>query len=187
MVTVSSDRVGVLTGLLSAVSLALVFSAAGGVIPSTVVPTAPSTVLEAIPTVNAIVSLVAIVTIGYGWVAIRRGNVRRHRSAMLLSVILFATFLVLYLYRLVAVGGTGTFPGPDSVYHYVYLPVLAIHVGLAMVCIPLLYYALLLAASTPLANLPTTRHAQVGRIAAPLWMTSFALGIVVYVLLYLVY
>ncbi|GAB3029406.1 DUF420 domain-containing protein [Natronobiforma cellulositropha] len=180
-------RVPVLTGVLSVVSLALVFSAAGGVIPQSVVPETPSWVLEAIPHVNAVLSLAAIGAIGYGWRAIRAGAVERHRVAMLAAFGLFAVFLVCYLYRLVALGGPASFPGPASVERLVYLPMLAVHILLAVVCIPLLYYALLLALTHSPRELRRTRHAQVGRVAASLWLVSFALGIGVYLLLYHVY
>lgn len=184
---VARERVPVLTGLLTVVSLALVFGAAGGAIPQDALPSPPEWVLEAIPHLNAVISLVAIATITTGWRAIRRGNVRRHQYAMIASTLLFATFLVLYLYRLVVVGGAAEFPGPEAVYRFVYLPVLGIHMLLAIVCIPLLYYVLLLAASRPVAELYESRHATVGRVAASLWLVSFTLGVVVYVLLHQVY
>lgn len=184
---VTRDRVPALTGLLSALSLALVFGAAGGAIPKTAVPAPPGWVLDAIPAINAALSLTAIATIAAGWRAIRRANVVRHRWLMLASVVLFATFLVLYLYRLVVVGGAAEFPGPDAVYRFVYLPVLVVHMLLAVVCIPLLYYVLLLAATHSVGELAGTHHAAVGRIAASLWIVSFALGVVVYALLHHLY
>ena len=181
---VTRDRVPALTVLLSVVSLGLVFGAAGGAIPQHVVPAPPRWVLDAIPLVNAVLSLAAIATIATGWWHVRRRNVSRHRRAMLVAVVLFATFLVLYLYRLVAMGGASTFDGPDAVYRFVYLPILVVHMGLAVVCIPLLYYVVLLASSHSTAALRETPHARLGRVVAPLWLASFALGVVVYLLLY---
>jgi putative membrane protein len=184
---VPRERVGLLTGVLSVVSLAVVFAAAGGRIPASSVPAAPEWVLETIPHVNAALSAAAIGTIAVGWRAIRRGAIERHRVAMLVSFGLFATFLALYLYRLTVTGGPQPFPGPEAVYRFVYLPLLAVHILLAIVCIPLLYYVLLLAFSRPIAELPGTGHARVGRVAAALWLISFSLGIVVYGLLHVVY
>ena len=184
---VPRDRVRPLTTVLRVVSLALVFAAAGGQIPQSAVPDAPAWLLELIPHVNVAISATAIATIALGWRAIRRGNVDRHRVLMLASFGLFAAFLVLYLYRLVATGGPQPFPGPDAVYQFVYLPVLAIHIVLAVVCVPLVYYALLLAFAYPVEELRTTGHARFGRYAAVLWLISFSLGIVVYVLLHVVY
>ncbi len=180
-------HVPALTGVLTALSLALVFGAALGYIPSDLVPESPDWVLTAIPHVNALISLTAIVTISLGWRWIRRGQVERHRRAMLASTGLFAGFLALYLYRLIRLGGPEPFPGPDAVYQFVYLPLLGIHILLAVVCIPLVYYALLLAFSYPASELGRTRHPTAGRVAASLWLISFTLGIVVYVLLHVVY
>ncbi|WP_440770193.1 DUF420 domain-containing protein [Natronorubrum sp. DTA28] len=187
MSVVTQDRVPLLTGLLSVFSVGIVFAAAGGRIPQSVVPAMPDSVLTAIPTVNVLISLMAIGTITLGWRAIRRGDVDRHRIAMLASFGLFAAFLTLYLYRLVATGGPQPFPGPDAVYQFVYLPVLAIHIVLAVVCVPLVYYALLLAFAYPIEELYQTNHARFGRVAASLWLISFSLGIVVYVLLHVTY
>ena len=180
------DRVPELTGLLSVVSLALVFGAALNLIPAAALPDAPDWVFAAIPHVNAVVSTVAVVTILAGVVFARRRQFRKHRAAMLVSAALFAVFLVLYLYK-VALEGPAEFPGPDAIYRQVYLPLLAIHILLAVVCIPLLYYVLLLATTRPVSALVDTAHARVGRVAASLWIVSFVLGNVVYALLYVVY
>lgn len=180
------DHVPALAGVLTVASLALVFGAALGAVPEAVLPRPPHAVLSAIPHVNAGLSLAAIATIAYGWRSIRRGEVRRHRLAMLVSLGLFATFLGLYLYR-VGLEGPTPFPGPDAVYRFVYLPLLAVHVSLAVVCVPLLYYVVLLALTRPVAEIPLTRHPRLGRVAASLWLVSFALGAVVYLLLYVVY
>ncbi|MHB9286414.1 DUF420 domain-containing protein [Halobacteriales archaeon Cl-PHB] len=185
MSTVVRDNVPTLTAVLSLVSIALVVGAVRGLLPMGALPQVDP-LLGAIPHLNAVLSLVAIATIVAGVRAIRRGDVRRHRSLMLTSLGLFATFLALYLYR-VGVEGPTAFDGPDAVYTFLYLPVLVIHMGLAIVCIPLLYYVLLLAVSRPVSQLSETRHPSVGKVAAALWVTSFALGTAVYAMLYWVY
>jgi putative membrane protein len=86
----------------------------------------------------------------------------------------------------VALVGPRAFPGPAVLEGFVYLPILAIHVLLAIVCVPLLYYVLLLALTRPIGEIPLTDHPRFGRITATLWLVSFALGVVVYALLYLV-
>ncbi|WP_435333159.1 DUF420 domain-containing protein [Haloarchaeobius sp. TZWWS8] len=173
------------TALLTVVSLALVVGAARQLIPLWLLPKAPDWVVNAIPHLNAVISLVAIVVIVAGLRAIKRGDYQRHRQLMLTGVVLFVTFLVLYLYK-VALKGPNHFPGTGLV-EVAYLGILAIHMLLAIVCLPLLYYVLLLAWTTPMAELKDTLHPKIGRIAAPLWLVSFVLGNVVYVLLYLVY
>lgn len=173
-------------GALSAVALGLVFAAVGGLVPDSVLPRAPTAVLEAIPTLNAVVSLAAIATISLGVRAARRRDFETHRRYMLASTGLFGAFLVMYLYRLTLLGTTA-FGGPTAVERFVYLPLLAVHILLAIVCVPLVVYVLTLAATRPIADLFDTAHKRIGRVAAALWLVSFALGVVVYVLLYLVY
>jgi putative membrane protein len=180
------DNVREATAVLGTVSLVLVFAAAGQRIPTALLPDAPDAVLDAIPHVNAGVSLLAIVTISAGWREIRRGRVDRHRKLMGASTLLFATFLVLYLYRVALLGPHG-FPGPDAVYTFLYLPLLAIHILLAMICVPLLWFVGLLAATRSIPEIRESPHARVGRVAAALWLVSFSLGVVVYLLLYVVY
>lgn len=179
------DHVPLLAAVLSVASLALVFGAVLGAVPPALLPHAPG-VAAAIPHLNAAISLVAIVAIAVGWRSIQRGDVARHRTAMLAAAGLFAAFLLLYLYKVV-VEGTAPFPGPEPVYTFLYLPILAVHMILAVVCVPLLYYVLLIGLTHPVAEIPSTRHPRVGRIAASLWLVSFALGVVVYLLLYVVY
>mgnify|MGYP000291897896 CR=1 FL=1 len=180
------DRVPELAALLSVVSLALVFGAALRVIPETLLPRASTAVFAAIPHVNAVLSTFAIVTIVAGVTFARRGEYERHRALMVASLVLFATFLVLYLYK-VTMQGPAEFPGPAAVETYLYLPLLAVHILLAIVCVPLLYYVVLLAATRPIREVFGTRHKRVGRAAAGLWLVSFVLGNVVYLLLYVVY
>lgn len=179
------DRVPELTAVLTAVSLGLVFGAALGLIPASVLPRASDAVLHGIPHVNAAVSTVAVVTILAGVRFARRNEYARHRTSMLISLGLFATFLALYLYKVILLG-PAEFPGSGAVYTYVYLPLLAVHVLLAMVCIPLLFYVLLLAVTRPVTALVGTAHRRVGRVTAVLWITSFLLGNAVYALLYVV-
>ncbi|SDX66098.1 DUF420 domain-containing protein [Halopenitus persicus] len=180
------DHVPAVAALLSAAALALVFAAVTGSIPTGYVPDPGDAVLSAFAHLNAVISVVAIGTIAAGGRAIRNGDVRRHRALMGLSTVLFGTFLACYLWRLTLLG-TAEFPGPEVYYRYVYLPFLAVHVLLAIVCIPLVCYALVSALTRPVAAIPETAHRRVGRIAAPLWIVSFAMGVGVYLLLHHVF
>jgi putative membrane protein len=176
------DHVGATAAVLGAVSLALVFAAALGMVPASLLPRAPESVVAAIPHVNAALSALAFVTVAAGWRWIRHGDVTKHRAAMGTATGLFALFLALYLYRIVLVGPT-SFPG-EGLAATVYYAVLAIHILLAMAAVPLVYYVLLLALTRPIAAIRRSRHAAVGRLAASLWLVSFALGVVVYLMLY---
>ncbi len=180
--TWAKDHVPALTAVLSIVSLALVFGAALQVLPSEMLPQWRG-ILNVIPHLNAAISLVAIATIVAGVRSIRRRQVERHKAFMLASFGLFAVFLILYLYR-VAVLGPSTFPGPESIRLFVYLPILTVHIGLAVFCVPFVFYALLSAATRSISEIYDSNHRVAGRIAALLWIISFSMGIVIYVLLY---
>ncbi|WP_336133718.1 DUF420 domain-containing protein [Natronomonas amylolytica] len=183
--TWARENVPILTAVLSVVSLAVVFGAALQAIPTEPLP-APEALLSAIPHVNAVISLVALGTITTGVRAIRNGEVSKHRKLMVASFGLFALFLALYLYRVAIIGPT-EFPGPAAVRTYVYLPFLFVHIALAIVCVPFVFYALLLAGTRPVEAIYETNHRTAGRIAAGLWIISFVMGVAVYAILYQVY
>lgn len=185
MRSVVRTHVGFVTATLSVVSLAAVFGVVGGVVPSRLLPHAPPAVLDALPHLNAVLSALALLAIGSGLLAIRRGDVSAHRRRMAAAFGLFVAFLASYLYR-IAVEGTTSFAGPAAI-EPVYYGLLAVHVGLAIVCLPLLFYVLALAYGYDVGELGGTNHPRVGRIAASLWAISFALGIVVYLALYVVF
>jgi len=175
------DHVPAIAGVLSVLSLALVFAAALRALPASLLPRLEF-LLRAIPHLNAALSLAALLVIGAGVRWARRGRYRRHRAAMAAAFVLFATFLGLYLYRVSVLGPT-PFPGEGPV-RTAYYAILAIHVLLAIVCVPLVYYVLLLAATRPIEAVFETAHSRVGRVAATLWLVSFSLGLVVYAVLH---
>lgn len=148
------------------------------------VPIYPSITLEtstmlshAIAAVNALTVLCLLV----GWYSIRRGWIERHRRAMVSAFALILLFLVLYLTR-VGGGGTKEFVGPDLVTTS-YLIMLAIHIVLSVVAVPLVLYALVLGLTRTPTELTQTHHATVGRAAAGTWLVSLLLGLVTYVML----
>jgi len=179
------DNVPALTAILSAVALALVFGAALQAIPPSLLPPANETLFAVVPHLNAAVSALAIVAILAGWRFVRRGEIARHRASMVTAFVLFAVFLVGYLYRVAHVG-PAEFAGPAGL-ATAYYAFLAVHILLAIVCVPLLFYVLLVAGSRPVPRIYETGHARVGRVAASLWLVSFTMGIVVYLLHHVIY
>jgi len=174
-------RLRATSAALSAGALAAVFAAALGLVPDGLLPRNDA-LIAAIPHVNALLSLLAIPTIVTGVRFARRGQYRRHRAAMLTGTTLFATFLACYLYR-IAIRGPTEFDGTGLV-ATAYYGLLAVHILLAIVTVPLVIHALVLALSHPIDALPRTNHARIGRVAATLWVISFAGGLVVYWLLH---
>ncbi|QCW04129.1 DUF420 domain-containing protein [Natrinema pallidum] len=131
--------------------------------------------------VIAVINTTATVVLLLGWYWIRAGNVEKHRLAMVSGFVLILGFLVVYLLK-VGGGGTKEFVGPKIAY-YPYLVMLAIHILLSIVSVPVVLYALILGLSHTPAELRETPHARVGRIAAGAWILSLFLGVVTYVLL----
>ncbi|ERH12945.1 MAG: putative membrane protein, partial [halophilic archaeon J07HB67] len=69
-----------------------------------------------------------------------------------------------------------------------YLGMLAIHILLSVVSVPVVLYALTLAATHSVGELRSeTPHRKIGRVAAGSWLLSLSLGVVTYFLLNWVY
>jgi putative membrane protein len=145
-------------------------------------PPPVASVLASFPLLIAGINALALACLIAGWRAIRARRVLEHRRFMLAAAGLISLFLVLYVAR-VALGGTKAFPGLQAVRTYVYLPVLAVHIVLSIVSVPLVIYNLLTGLTLGIPEVRTTRHPAVGRYAVALWSTSLALGILVYLLL----
>ena len=135
--------------------------------------------------VIAVINTTATVVLLLGWYWIRAGDVEKHRLAMISGFVLILGFLVVYLLK-VGGGGTKEFIGPQGVY-YAYLVMLAIHIILSIVSVPVVLYALILGLTHTPAELRQTPHARIGRIAAAAWILSLFLGVVTYALLNHVY
>jgi len=177
------ERPGVATAVLSVAGYAVVVATFSGALPY------PDITLD---TVNLLthaiagVNTVTFLTILAGWRWIRRGEVRKHRAAMLSAFGLILVFLVLYMFK-VGGGGTKEFVGPTLVRNYVYLPMLAVHLLLSILAVPVVIHAAVLGVSHTPGELRDTVHARVGRIAAASWAISLFLGVVTYLMLNHVY
>ena len=148
------------------------------------IPIYPSISLETSTLLShtiAIVNALTVLALVAGWYWIKRNHIQRHRAAMVTAFFLILVFLVLYLTR-VGGGGTKEFIGPSLV-TTVYLVMLAIHILLSVLAVPLVLYALFLGLSHTPRELRHTRHAMIGRLAAGSWLLSLLLGLVTYVML----
>ena len=139
--------------------------------------------LVVLPHAIALVNALALVLLSSGWWFIRNGFIKLHRIVMPSALGLIFLFLVMYVTR-IYLGGVKEFPGPESLYLYLYLPVLIIHLALSIICIQPVLYVASIGLTHRIEDIPQTKHRIVGRIAVPMWNLSLALGLVVYVLLY---
>jgi len=176
-------RPGTITAALSLVGYVLVGGALSGRLPL-FPPLSREAVLlfsHLIAGVNALALGAILVGVYY----VRRGEYRKHRAAMLSAFSLILLFLVLYLWK--TGGGFEKAILATGAVRAVYLAMLAVHILLSIVAVPVVLYAVILGLTHSVEELKHTRHARVGRIAATAWGVSLALGIVTYLLLNHVY
>lgn len=135
----------------------------------------------------AVINTTALACLLLGWYWIRRGQVAKHRAAMITAFTLILVFLLLYLPK---VGGGGekhlAATAPD-IAAMVYLVMLAIHIVLSVLAMPIVLYAFLLGLTHTPRELARTPHARIGRVAATAWIISLSLGIITYLALNHVY
>ncbi len=182
----AKERPGALTLLLSVVGYAAVLGVF--LVPQfqALFPELSRATVDILTHAIAAVNTVTIVTLSLGIYWIRRGEVKKHAAAMTTSFALIIVFLGMYLPR-VAGGGTKYFVGPDLA-NIIYLIMLAIHIALSVLAVPVVLYAVILGLTHSERELRhETRHATVGRIAAASWLLSLVLGVIAYLLLNHVY
>jgi putative membrane protein len=129
----------------------------------------------------AVINTVTVTLLVLGWYWIRNDEVKNHRRAMLSAFSLILVFLVLYLLK-TGGGGRKDVVG-TGLLESAYLAMLAIHIILSVLAVPVVLYALTLGLTHTPAELRRTPHKRVGRIAATAWIVSLTLGITAYVLL----
>ncbi|MBV0923306.1 DUF420 domain-containing protein [Halomicroarcula limicola] len=175
-------RPRLVTAAVSLVGYALVFGTFGGVLPF---PTISNETVIFLSDAIAVVNACALTAILVGVYFIKSGEVRKHRAAMLTAFALIMAFLVLYLLKVG--GGFEKAILAEGVVWWAYILMLAVHVLLSAVSVPVVVHAVVLGLSHTPAELRETAHARVGRIAVAAWGLSLFLGLVTYVMLNHVY
>jgi putative membrane protein len=177
------ERPVAITAVVSAIGYALVAGAFAGAIP--LFPGLSRDTVLLFGHLIAAVNTAALAAILLGVRYIKRDEVAKHRAAMLVAFALILVFLVLYLWKVG--GGFEKSITASGLPKIAYLLMLAIHILLSVVAVPVVLYAVILGLSHTPTELRETNHARVGRIAVAAWSLSLALGVVTYVLLNHVY
>ncbi|WP_254537350.1 DUF420 domain-containing protein [Halomarina litorea] len=180
------------TAVLSVVGYALVLGAFAGVIP--LFPELSRDTVVLFSDLIAVVNSLALTALLVGWRFIRRGEVEKHRAAMLTAFSLIVVFLVLYLWKVgggfeksIAIREGQFLAAYAGIVEPFYLAMLATHIVLSVVAVPVVLYAIVLGLTHTPEELRNTAHARVGRIAVTAWSLSLFLGVVTYVMLNHVY
>jgi putative membrane protein len=180
------EHPAVVTAVLSVVGYALVIGTFLGYVPRSLFPELTLAQVNRLADAIAVINTIATLLLIAGWRFIRRGEVRKHAASMSGAFGLILVFLVLYLTK-IGGGGTKEFVGPQLVY-YGYLAMLAVHIVLSVVSVPVVLHALVLGVTHTPDELRTMgTHRKVGRVAAGAWILSLSLGVVTYLLLNHVY
>jgi putative membrane protein len=130
-----------------------------------------------LPAVNASLNLVSTVFISMGWYFIRHAAWRRHMACMITAVISSACFLVGYITYHVHIGEKSS--GYTGWIAAIYFPILASHVLLAFVTLPLVILTLI-----QVFRRRWDRHTRIARWTIPIWLYVSVTGVFVYLMLY---
>jgi uncharacterized membrane protein YozB (DUF420 family) len=130
-----------------------------------------------LPALNASFNLVSTIFISMGWYFIRHGAWRRHMACMITAVISSACFLVGYIIYHAQVGEKSS--GYTGWIAAVYFPILASHVLLAFVTLPLVILTLV-----QVFRRRWDRHKRIARWTIPIWLYVSVTGVLVYLMLY---
>lgn len=130
-----------------------------------------------LPALNATFNLGSTVFISMGWYFIRRGAWRRHMVCMITALTSSVCFLAGYITYHARVGEKSS--GYTGWIAAVYFPMLASHVLLAFVTLPLVILTLI-----PVFRRRWDRHARIARWTIPIWLYVSLTGVLVYLMLY---
>lgn len=181
----------VVTAVLSVVGYALVIGSFVGLVPF---PELGRETAILFGDLIALINTAALTALLAGWVFIKRGEVRKHKYSMLTSFSLILLFLVVYIWKQAGgftkefVVSQGQFlAGFSALITYAYWGMLAIHILLSILAVPVVLHAVVLGLSYSPTELGDTIHPRVGKAAVGAWSVSLALGIVTYLMLNHVY
>ncbi|PYI41746.1 MAG: hypothetical protein DMF12_09140 [Verrucomicrobia bacterium] len=130
-----------------------------------------------LPAINASFNLLSTIFISMGWYFIRHGAWRRHMLCMITAVVSSTCFLVGYIIYHARVGEKSS--GYTGWIAAVYFPILASHVLLAFVTLPLVILTLV-----QVFRRRWDRHKRIARWTIPIWLYVSVTGVFVYLMLY---
>jgi putative membrane protein len=129
-----------------------------------------------LPGLNALLNGLCAVTLCVGFYFIRRSNIAAHRASMLLAFAFSSAFLVSYVANH-ALHGDTIFPGHGPV-RTLYLSILASHVVLSIVALPMVLTTFFFSLTGRFAI-----HRRIARITLPIWLYVSVTGVVVFLFL----
>jgi putative membrane protein len=132
--------------------------------------------LRFLPTLNAVFNGLCTIALLAGFYFIRQRNIPAHRLSMVTAFVFSSLFLVSYITNH-AMHGETHFPGFGTV-RTVYLSILASHVILSVVALPMVLTTFFFSLSGRLRQ-----HRKIARFTLPIWLYVSFTGVVVYAML----
>ena len=137
---------------------------------------AASTQYAFLPAMNAVFNGLAATALLIGYTFIRAGRIHEHRAAMITAFVFSTLFLVGYIAHH-ALHGDIRYP-VHAALRSVYLPILASHIILATLTLPLVLVTFFFSLS---GRIP--QHRKIARWTFPVWLYVSITGVVAYVML----
>ncbi len=129
-----------------------------------------------LPALNAILNGMAAVALLIGYTFIRARQIERHRAAMISAFVFSTLFLVSYILHHYLHGDI--YYPPHAAFRTFYLWLLASHIILATVALPLILTTFFFSLT---GRIP--QHRRIARWTLPLWLYVSVTGVVTYVML----
>lgn len=181
----------VVTSVLSVIGYVVVIGSFIGLIPF---PKLDRSTVIMFGDLIAIINSAALIALIAGWCFIKRGDVQKHKLSMLTSFVLILVFLIVYIWKQAGgftkefVVSQGQFLASYATFiTYAYWGMLAIHVLLSIIAVPVVLHAVVLGLSHSPDEIKNTIHPRIGRTAVVAWSVSLALGIITYLMLNHIY
>ena len=133
--------------------------------------------LRFLPALNALFNGLSSIALVAGFLFIRRKQVALHRASMMSAFAFSTLFLVSYITNHY-LHGEMIFPGPHNAVWITYIVILASHVLLSVVALPLVLITFFFALSRRFST-----HRKVARWTYPIWLYVSVTGVVVYAML----
>ncbi len=129
-----------------------------------------------LPALNAMLNGLSAISLVIGFRYILAGQVTRHRAAMMTAFVFSSIFLVSYILNH-AVHGDTRYPGHSTI-RTLYLTILASHVLLSVVALPMVLVTFFFSLSGRFRL-----HRNLARYTFPIWLYVSVTGVVVYAML----
>lgn len=130
-----------------------------------------------LPALNAVLNALSAIALCTGLYFIKKRDRKSHRASMLLAFGFSSLFLVSYIVNH-ALHGDTRFPAGHATIRAIYLSILASHIILSVVALPLVLITFFFSLS---GRFP--QHKRIARYTFPIWLYVSVTGVVVFALL----